>query len=316
MVESRPLLGLSSCLQGDKVRFDGGHKHDHYITGTLSRYFDFHTICPEVGIGMGVPRPTIRLVQGSEGLRVRGVKDPELDVTERLQRFSSETVAQLEHLSGYILKKGSPSCGMERVKVYGENGYPAGKGSGLFAAELMERFPLLPVEEEGRLGDPALRENFITRVFVYHHWQRLYARGITPANLIEFHSDHKYLIMAHNQAAYRRMGKMLADAGNADLKILACLYAGELMGALRRIARPHQHVNVLQHLLGYLRRQLDAEDRAEMVEIIEQYRQGVVPLIVPITLLKHHFRRHPHPYIARQVYLTPHPQELMLRNQL
>lgn len=307
-------IGISACLLGQEVRFDGGHKNDSYINGTLSEYFEFTPFCPEVGIGLTIPRPPIRLVQHDGGLHLVGVKDATQDFTTPMQAYGERMAIELAELCGFIFKKGSPSCGMERVKVYAPDGRSIDKASGLFAAAIRERHPLIPMEEEGRLGDPGLRENFITRVFVYHAWRELKKQGLSAGRLIAFHSDHKYLIMAHNQAAYRRIGKLLADAGKADINALAEEYQRELMTALARPAKRQQQVNVLQHLLGYLSKQLDGEDKAEMVEIIEQYRQGIVPLIVPITLLKHHFRRHPHEYIERQVYLSPHPHELMLRN--
>jgi uncharacterized protein YbgA (DUF1722 family) len=205
---------------------------------------------------------------------------------------------------------------MERVKVYNDKGMPERIGVGIYAGVLMERLPLLPVEEEGRLGDAVLRENFIERVFVYHRWQQLRRNGLTAHKLVEFHADHKYLIMAHSQETYRQLGRMVAEAGKAALEPLADTYAAELMAALKRPVKPRQHVNVLQHLLGYLKDHIDKLDREEMVETIEQYRQGLVPLIVPITLIRHHFRRYPDPYVMRQYYLSPHPKELMLRNRI
>lgn len=314
MTNQKIPIAISACLLGQEVRFDGGHKNDSYINGTLSEYFDFIPMCPEVGIGLSIPRPPIRLVQKDSGLRLIGVKDASQDFTGAMQAYGERMAIELRDVSGFILKKGSPSCGMERVKVYAPDGRSIDKASGMFAATLKEKHPLIPMEEEGRLGDPGLRENFITRVFVYHAWRELNRQGISASMLIAFHSDHKYLIMAHNQAAYRRMGKMLADVGNTDLQALLPEYEHALMHALAKPAMRQQHVNVLQHLLGYLRKVLDKEDKAEMMELIEQYREGIVPLIVPITLLKHHFRRHPHDYIERQVYLSPHPHELMLRN--
>ncbi len=314
MNEERIKVGISSCLLGQQVRYDGGHKRDPYINGTLSDYFDFIPLCPVVAIGLTIPRPPIRLVQKGEEIRVVGVKDPTIDVTEQLHAYGREMGERQGKIGGYIFKARSPSCGMERVKVYDEQGRTRGKAAGAFAHSLMKKLPLLPVEEEGRLGDARLRENFIMRVFVYHHWQQMVASGLTVARLQAFHADHKYLVMAHNQAAYKRMGKMLADITADNVKVVSCLYMEELMTALRRPATRRSHVNVLQHLLGYLKKQLDAQDKAEMLEVIGQYGDGVVPLIVPITLLKHHFRRHPHNYIERQVYLTPHPQELMLHN--
>ncbi len=307
-------LGISSCLLGQEVRYDGGHKRDAYINGTLSDYFDFVTLCPEMAIGLGVPRPPIRLVQQGDEIRVVGIKDPSIDVTEKLHAYGKEMGERLEQISGYILKSRSPSCGMERVKVYNEKGHSSGTAAGAFAHSLMKKLPLLPVEEEGRLGDPGLRENFIMRVFVYHRWQRMLQQGLSVAGLQAFHAAHKYLVMAHNQAAYKRMGKMLAEVDGNNTKVVSCLYMEELMTALKRPARRKQHVNVLHHLLGYLKKYLDSEDKAEMLEVIGDYGNGIVPLIVPITLLKHHFRRHPNDYIERQVYLTPHPHELMLRN--
>ncbi len=309
-------VGISSCLLGVEVRFDGGHKLDNYITGTLGEYFDFIPLCPEVAIGLPVPRPPIRLVRQDDGIHVVGVKDPTVDVTDKLHAYGRKMAWQLSGISGFILKRASPSCGMERVKVYAPDGRSIDKASGAFAEELMKAQPLLPVEEEGRLGDPGLRENFIMRVFVYHRWQQLLGSPVSAKKLIDFHAAHKYLVMAHNQASYRRMGKLLADAGNEDPKALAQHYIEELMGALRRPATRKQHANVLQHLMGYLKNQLDSEDKAEMVEVIAQYRKGFIPLVVPITLLRHHFRRHPHEYIERQVYLSPHPHELMLHNMI
>lgn len=311
-------VGVSSCLLGAEVRFDGGHKRDAYINSTLSEYFDFVPVCPEVAIGMSIPRPPIRLVQSGDEIRVVGVRNPEDDYTDKLRAYGIRMAKRLTDLSGYIFKRGSPSCGMERVKVYSGQGMPVKSSAGAYAAEFMRTQPLLPCEEEGRLGDPMLRENFIERVFVFKRWQNLMRTGVTPGGLVDFHTQHKFLVLAHNQAAYRRMGRLVAQAGSRDMDIeaLAEQYVIELMDALKRRASRKQHVNVLQHLMGYVSDFLDADDRAEMVDIIEQYRQGLVPLIVPITLLKHHLRRHPNDYVARQVYLTPHPKELMLRNLL
>ena len=249
-------------------------------------------------------------------MRAVGTKDPSLDPTDALADYGLATAARMTDVSGYILKNNSPSCGMERVRIYNDKGMAERRGVGIFAAALMDSLPLLPVEEEGRLGDPVLRENFIERVFVYKRWQNLEQQGFTAQGLVAFHSDHKYLILAHSQPVYRELGRMVADAGKGDPSDLAVRYISVLMAALRKPATPRQHVNVLQHLMGYLKDKIDADDRAELVETIEQYRQGLLPLIVPIVLLKHHFRRHPEPYVARQHYLEPHPAELMLRNRI
>ena len=309
-------VGVSSCLLGEEVRFDGGHKRDAYLTGTLASYFDFVPFCPEAAVGLGIPRQPIRLVRRGASVRAVGVKTPELDPTDQLAAYAETTTGQLSHISGYIFKKASPSCGMERVKVYNEKGMPEQNGVGIYAGVLMQRLPLLPVEEEGRLGDAVLRENFIERVFVYHRWQQMMRDGLTASELVDFHSDHKYLILAHDQEAYRQLGRLVADAGKSDLERLAADYVALLMQTLKRPATTRQHVNVLQHLLGYLKKHLDTLDREELLETIEQYRQGLLPLIVPITLIRHHFRRNPDPYVLRQYYLSPHPKELMLRNRI
>ena len=316
MNDDKIRIGISSCLLGAEVRFDGGHKHHSYITGTLGRYFEFLPFCPEVAVGLGTPRQPIHLRQVAGEIRVVGVRDPSLEVTGPLRRYGREVARGLGEVDGYLFKKGSPSCGMERVKIYGEKGPLQKKGSGIFAEEIMHRWPLLPVEEEGRLGDPGLRENFVTRVFVHRRWRELNRGRVTARALVAFHSDHKYLIMAHNQAAYKRMGRLVAEAGARPKAARVAEYGEALMAALRRPATRKQHANVLQHLLGYLKRALDGDDKGEMVEVIDSYRQGLVPLVVPVTLLRHHFRRHPHPYVERQYYLVPHPADLALRNQI
>lgn len=307
-------VGISSCLLGAKVRFDGGHKRDAYITGTLGQYFDFVPVCPEAAIGLGTPREPIRLVGDPEHPRAVGVRTADLDATDRLAAYGRQMGREMVGISGYIFKRASPSCGMERVKVYNAKGMAAPKGAGIYAAAFMNEQPLLPAEEEGRLGDPLLRENFIERVFVYHRWQCLLAAGITASKLVGFHTDHKLLVMAHSQAAYQRLGRLVATAGSKPIAGLGQAYVAELMTALKRRVSRGRHTNILLHLSGYLKRALDAGDKAELVATIDAYRRGLVPLIVPITLLKHHFRRHPQPYVERQYYLSPHPQELMLRN--
>ncbi len=309
-------VGISSCLLGFEVRFDKGHKRDSYINGTLSEYFEFVPVCPEMAIGLGTPREPIRLVGDAERPRAVGVKTAGLDVTEALEAYGLQMSRELHDISGYILKRASPSCGMERVKLYHANRMPGGHTSGVYARVFMQAQPLLPVEEEGRLSDPVLRENFIQRVFVYHRWQGLQAQGMTPAALVDFHTRHKLMVMAHSQAALQRLGRLVARAGSEPLEELAQTYVTELMETLKRRARRKQHANVLMHLMGYLKRALDSDDKAEMLETVEAYRLGQVPLVVPITLLRHHFRRHPAPYVQDQYYLEPHPKELMLRNVL
>ncbi len=309
-------VGISSCLLGEEVRFDGGHKCDSYITGTLGRFFHFVPFCPEVAIGLGTPRETLRLVQIDGEVRVRGNKSAGLDVTDALRASGREQAARHPELCGYILKSKSPSCGMERVRVYQEASArpPEKKGIGQFAETFMAARPEVPCEEEGRLGDPILRDNFITRVFTLHRWRTMMREGLSKAALLDFHTRHKLLLLAHHPKTYAELGRLLADLGDADLQALGQAYLLTLMQGLKHPATRGKNANVLQHITGYLRPVLDEGDRAELAQIIEDYREGRVPLIVPITLLRHHFRRHPHPYVAGQVYLEPHPRELMLRN--
>lgn len=312
----RVRLGVSACLLGAQVRFDGGHKQNCFIVDGLGEHFDFVPMCPEVAIGMGTPRPAIRLVGDVDAPRAVGSRDPGFDVTEPLRRYSADAARRLDGLCGFIFKKDSPTCGMERVKVYNGKGMPQAGGVGIFAREVMQANPLLPVEEEGRLNDPVLRENFVSRVYVYARWQALLRRGLSRKGLIDFHARHKLLLMAHSPAAYKELGRMLARLDTAQLEALAGRYIARIMRALETRASRKRHVNVLQHLLGYLRRHVDGTSRGDLVEVIDAYRLGLVPLVVPLTLLQHHFRSNPDPYIARQVYMNPHPRELMLRNTL
>ena len=314
-LRNKPALGTSACLLGEAVRFDAGHKHDRWITGTLSQYFDFVSICPEVAIGLGIPRPPIQLKGAVHSIRVVGSRDPDLDVTDDLRRYGTKMAIQMDAISGYIFKSKSPSCGLERVRLFPEDdGAPSRDGVGQYAAAFTAAQPLLPVEEEGRLNDPVLRDNFIERVFCFYRWQKLQDQGITPARLIDFHSCHKLLVLSHGVVPYRALGRLVADTGKHDIYKIADDYIQRLMRALKRKATRRSHANVLQHLQGYLKRALDRSDRQELVEVIDHYRLGRVPLVVPMTLLRHHFRRHPDPYITRQIYLNPHPPELMLRN--
>ena len=309
-------IGISSCLLGQEVRHDGGHKRNAWILNTLSNYFEFRPLCPELAIGMGVPRPTIRLIKQENVIRLVGSKDTDLDVTDEMNRFSNQAISSMDELSGYILKKDSPSCGMERVRVYNEKGIPEKNGSGLFAARLMEAHPNLPIEEEGRLMDPVLRENFIERVFVYYRWKKLLHTGLTVKDLMEFHASHKFNLLAHNESIYRELGPLVAQATPENLETIAEQYINMLMKGMKKPATRKRHTNVLMHVMGFLKNALSSDDKQELLDILEQYREGRVPLIVPITLLRHHLRREPHPYIERQFYMKPYPEELMLRNSL
>jgi uncharacterized protein YbgA (DUF1722 family) len=245
------------------------------------------------------------------------VEDPDHDVTGALEHYAAQRLPELADLCGYIFIKNSPSCGLFRVKVYQQNGYPHQQGGrGVFAAALTRAMPLLPVEEDGRLQDPVLRENFITRVFAWHNWQQLCSKGLSAARLIDFHSRYKYTLMAHSPRDYQALGRLLADAGKQELESLAERYFTQLMQALQQRANRKTNTNVLMHLQGYLKQKLESREKEHMTQVIEQYRQGILPLIVPVTLLRHHFHQHPDPYIERQAYLQPYPDDLKLRNDL
>ncbi|HPQ95693.1 MAG: DUF523 and DUF1722 domain-containing protein [Thiothrix sp.] len=308
-------VGISSCLLGERVRFDGGHKHNPYIVQTLGRFFDFVPFCPELAIGLGVPRPTLQLVQVDGKVHCREGRNATRDVTAALTRCAQAQRDWVGGLCGYVFKKDSPSCGMARVRVYGEpDRPPARNGTGVYAAVLQQAYPWLPVEEEGRLGDPVLRENFIRRVFVLQRWRQLQQQGLTLAALTRFHARHKLILMSHDQNRARELGRALAQVPAGQLAEDAGAYRLQLMDILRSRATRDNHVNVLEHIRGYLKRELGALDKAELTDVIESYRQGQVPLIVPITLLRHHFRHFPDPYIQDSWYMQPHPGELMLLN--
>jgi len=316
--EERPIrIGISACLLGQQVRYDGGHKRDGFLADTLGRYVEWVPVCPEVEAGMGTPREAVRLVGGPGALRMVGAASG-TDHTEAMERYAHRRVEALAavDLSGYVLKKDSPSCGMERVKVYGGHGMPSRQGRGLFAGALLARLPDLPVEEEGRLSDPHLRENFIERVFAYHRLRELFAGRWTLAALVRFHTRHKLVLMAHAPRAYQALGRVVAGAKSLSRQDVAARYPAEFMAALRVMATPRRHTNVLMHMVGYFKRTLDTASRDELLATIEDYRTGLVPLIVPLTLVRHHVRRHAIAYLADQIYLAPHPKELMLRNHV
>jgi uncharacterized protein YbgA (DUF1722 family)/uncharacterized protein YbbK (DUF523 family) len=311
-------VGISSCLLGESVRFDGGHKQNSYVQQTLGEYFEYRTFCPEVAIGLGVPRKPIRLIRKSTSDEIRCVStvDASLDVTDDLIQIANEQRDWHQELCGYILKRASPSCGMERVKVYNDSGMPINDGAGIYAAALMKNFPNLPLEEEGRLGDSRLRENFVQRVYVTWRWKHLLSSGITVGKLVEFHSRHKLILMSHNQVGYREIGQFVAGITKENLLDKIPEYEKKIMEVLKEVASVKNHVNVLQHIQGYLKQDLDKDDKMELVECIENYRLGTVPLIVPITLLNHHFRRNPSEYITNSWYMNPYPSELSLTNQI
>jgi uncharacterized protein YbgA (DUF1722 family)/uncharacterized protein YbbK (DUF523 family) len=309
-------VAVSDCLTGSEVRFDGAHKRSSLCHDKLDGLFVWRGICPEVGIGMGVPRDPIRLVGDPAAPRARGVKDPRVDVTARLQAYAERVLPSLADVSGYVFIKSSPTCGLFRVKVYSRDGVaPTSSGRGIFAAAIVAARPELPVEESGRLEDAVLRENFVTRTFAFAHWQRCAAAGITAARLIAFHSAYKYLLMAHSVTRYREAGRLLADLSD-DLPGRAAAYIRLLMAGLARAATRGGHANVLQHLQGYVKDSLDGVTRRELAQSIDGYRRGELPLLAPLTLLRHHLRRFPDAYALEQIYLEPHPPAAGLRREL
>ncbi len=310
-------IGISACLMGEPVRFDGGHRRDRYLTDTIQRFVTFVPVCPEMELGLGAPRETLRLVDRGAGPRLVAPKSG-ADHTEPMQRWSREKVAALEALglSGFVLKKDSPTCGMERVRVYDRNDVPARTEVGVFARALQAGAPLLPVEEDGRLHDPRLRENFFERVFAYRRLRALFGAEWAAGDLVRFHTREKLLLMAHSPAHYQQLGRLVAQPHERPREALAGEYQALFMQALALQASVGRHVNVLQHMVGFVRDALDEGDRAEVHRTIAEYQAGLVPLVVPLVLLRHHVRRQAVEYLLGQSYLEPHPKELMLRNHV
>jgi uncharacterized protein YbgA (DUF1722 family)/uncharacterized protein YbbK (DUF523 family) len=318
VLDGLPRIGVSRCLLGEPVRYDGGHKLDHFLTDVLGPHVAFVPVCPEVECGLGVPREAMRLVGEPENPRLVTVKTGQ-DHTARMNAWAEGKVAELAgaELCGFVFKYGSPSSGMSRVKVYPETGgAPVLKGRGLFAARLMEALPLLPVEDEGRLNDPALRENFIERVFVMHRWRRLVGQGFSLGALVDFHTRHKLLVMAHSVEHYRSLGRLVAQGAAMPPAELQAAYLAGLMEALRLSATVKKHVNVLSHVMGYFKRVLAPDEKRELLEVLDEYSRELLPLIVPVTLLNHYVRKFGESYLAGQWYLHPHPAELKLSNHV
>lgn len=309
-------IGISACLLGEHVRYDGGHKHDRYITDTLGAYFSFVPVCPEVGCGLPTPREAMRL-EGDPAAPRLMTRQTRIDKTEQMQAYCAAKIGELtnEDLCGFIFKKDSPSSGLFRVKVY-NNGQAQKVGSGLFAAAMSRHFPLLPMEEEGRLNDAALRENFIERIFSYRRWKRFLAEKPAMARLVEFHTGNKLLMMAHSPQIYREMGVLVAHGADMVLVDLLQRYEELFLKGLALHATVKKNTNVLQHIMGYFKQQLTADEKVELLEIIGQYHDGLLPLIVPMTLMRHYVKKYDQQYLKGQVYLAPHPAQLMLRNHV
>jgi len=308
-------LGISSCLLGNKVRYDGGHKLDHFLTDTLGRYVEWVPVCPEVECGLPIPREAMRLVGDPEHPRLITIRT-KVDLSVRMATWAKKKVSELEKqdLCGFVFKSRSPSSGMRGVKIYTEAGMPNATGSGLFASEFMNKFPLLPVEDEGRLHDPGLRENFIERIFVYRRWQEYVREDGSLGGLVSFHTRHKLLLMSHSLKHYAELGKLVAGAKKVRKDKLHAHYLGTLLEGLGFLPTVKKNTNVLQHMAGYFKDRLSADEKKELQDVIGNYHQALVPLIVPITLLQHYVRKYDTDYLKQQVYLNPHPLELMLRN--
>jgi uncharacterized protein YbgA (DUF1722 family)/uncharacterized protein YbbK (DUF523 family) len=316
-MEEKVKLGISTCLLGEKVRWNAGHKLDHYLTNTLGQFVEFVPVCPEVEAGFGVPRESFRLVGDTDNPRLMTFKSKE-DHTDRMQTWARRRVKELEreNLCGFIFKSDSPSSGMIRVKVYNEKGMPEKKGVGMFAREFMNHFPLIPVEDDGRLHNTKIRENFIERIFTLKRWREGVAKKPNMGNLADFHTRNKLLILSHSQKHSRLMGKLVAESKRLPPKELYAEYERLLMEALILKTTVKKNNNVLQHLMGYFKKQLTADEKQELLEIFEQYRQGFSPLIVPLTLINHYVRKYDQPYLKLQTYLNPHPVELKLRTHV
>jgi uncharacterized protein YbgA (DUF1722 family)/uncharacterized protein YbbK (DUF523 family) len=310
-------LGVSACLLGETVRYDGGHKLDHFLINTLGQYVQYVSVCPEVECGLPIPREAMHLEGDPSSPRLVTTFTKQ-NMTDRIIQWALKRVVELEKedLCGFIFKSDSPSSGMERVKVYKEKGMPVKKGIGMFARIFIEHFPLLPVEDEGRLHDPKLRENFIERVFTLRRWQEVLTEKENRGNVVDFHTKHKFLILSHSSRHCQLMGKLVAQAKDLPWKEFYRRYQTLLMESLKLKATPKKNANVLQHMVGYLKEQLSSDEKRELLEGIDYYRKEYIPLIVPITLINHYVRKYNQPYLKQQVYLNPHPLELQLRNHV
>ncbi len=316
-VEERVRLGISSCLLGNAVRWNAGHKLDRFLTNTLGKFVDYVPVCPEVEAGFGVPRESMRLVGDPENPRLITFKS-KTDHTDQMQRWARKRVKELEKedLHGFIFKSDSPSSGMIRVKVYTEKGMPVKKGVGMFAREFMARFPLIPAEDDGRLHDAKIRENFIERIFTLRRWRETITKAKRMGNLVDFHTRNKLLILSHSPKHYRVMGKLVAEGKQMSMNDLYARYENTLMEALALKTTAKKNLNVLQHLMGYFKRQLSKDEKQELLDVFGQYRLGFVPLVVPLTLINHFVRKYDQPYLKLQTYLNPHPVELKLRTHV
>lgn len=310
-------LGISACLLGQNVRYDGGHKLDRFLRDTLGQYVSYVPVCPEVESGMGIPREAMRLVGHPQSPRLMTVQTRR-DLTDQMLNWAHGRVKELEKedLCGFIFKSNSPSSGMERVKVYDEKGMPSKNGVGLFAAAFQRHLPLIPVEEEGRLHDPKLREHFVESIFALKRWRELRRQKPTLGALVKFHTENKLLFLSHSPVEYRSLGKLVAEGKGHPVDGLYQRYESLLLQALRLKSTLKKNVNVLQHIMGYFKKHLSSDEKQELLEVIQAYGRGDVPIVVPMTLCNHYVRKYQEPYLARQTYLNPHPAALRLRNHV
>lgn len=310
-------IGISTCLLGESVRYNGGHQRDRWLTDTLGRFAEYVPVCPEVECGLGIPREPMRLVGDPDDPRLL-TRETRIDHTGRMNKWAKKRLDELadEDLRGFVFKSRSPSSGMTGVKVYDETGTRIRKGRGLFAGAFMDRYPLLPVEDDGRLHDDRLRENFIERIFVNDRWLNMLEGGRKPGKLVEFHARHKLLILSHSRKHLKELGALVAGAGKTDPDRLFGRYIEILMDGLKLLATEKKNTDVLMHAMGYFKKVLSADEKKELLEIIERYRTGTIPLVVPLTLLGHYVRKYRPEYLMGQYYLMPHPHELMLRNHV
>lgn len=316
-------VAVSACLVGHEVRFNGGHKRSNFIDAILSQHFELLPLCPEVGIGMSIPRPPIHLIaieSETEGQTVEAalVNDHEVRFTKDLKQYAVQQAEKLTDASGYIFMQKSPSCGYKPVKLYHNNGMPLDKTQGVYAAEIDRLLPLMPKEDAARLNDPFIRENFLSRVSAYSDWQENVQNNLTKKTLTDFHVRYKYKLMSHHIPSYNALGRMVSNLKAKPLEEIAADYIEEFMQALMHMANRNKHTNVLQHLQGYLKKDLNSNSKQELDSLFTQYRKGHLPLIVPLTMLNHHIEQHTDEthYLRTQKYLHPHPFELSLLNAI
>ena len=307
-------LGISSCLLGEAVRYDGQHKHDYYLTDVLGKYVEWKSVCPEVECGLPVPREAMHLAGKPDSPRLVTIKTNR-DLTEQMQDWCDMKVRELENeeLCGYVFKSKSPSSGLYNVKVFNDKGIPQKIGTGMFARAFTEHFPLLPVEEEGRLHDAGLRDRFIDHIAVYSRWRQYVKNDGSPKGLQQFHAHHKYMIMAHCPKLLTELGQIAANSSDQEKESIQKEYLSTLTYAMKEQATVKKNTNVLQHIAGYFKVDLEKFEKQELQQAIEDYHKGIFPLLAPLILLQHYARKYEKRYLLDQYYISPSPMELYLK---